>query len=322
MVAGLELQEVCAHRVCEGNGKKAHRLWNIQVPVPAAHAYLKLGVYKMKHIYLNLKRLDVPPELGGVNRLAPPLKWAKTIVTQTEKGLAKYDPNEVEFVQFFPEAHLIPALDARQGNVRIGSQGVYREDTQVGANYGAFTTNRPAHSVSMLGCTDTIIGQNEERMDKAGVLAEAGTTDAAAINRILNHEILCAQAAGLRVLYCVGETSEERSRWEHVIEKQLEEGLESVNKDDLVIAYEPMWTLEPATPPVEKAHIEQVAKFIREKTGGLDVVFGAGLRADNVDMIASIQEISGGVISVTHFFQEVEFRPDEYLEIVAKYLQK
>ena len=25
----------------------------------------------MKHIYLNLKRFDVPVELGGVNRLAP-----------------------------------------------------------------------------------------------------------------------------------------------------------------------------------------------------------------------------------------------------------
>ena len=41
----------------------------------------------MKHLYLNLKRFDVPVELGGVNRLAPLDRWAHTIVTQTQEGL-------------------------------------------------------------------------------------------------------------------------------------------------------------------------------------------------------------------------------------------
>ena len=34
----------------------------------------------MKHIYLNLKRFDVPAELGGVNRIAPVADWAEYIV--------------------------------------------------------------------------------------------------------------------------------------------------------------------------------------------------------------------------------------------------
>ena len=29
----------------------------------------------MKHIYLNLKRFDVPAELGGVNRIADVREW-------------------------------------------------------------------------------------------------------------------------------------------------------------------------------------------------------------------------------------------------------
>ena len=53
-------------------------------------------------------------ELGGVNRLAPPAKWAETIVTGTEAGLLKYDPAEVEFVQYFPEAHILAAAAARK----------------------------------------------------------------------------------------------------------------------------------------------------------------------------------------------------------------
>ena len=34
----------------------------------------------MKHIFLNLKRFDVPVELGGVNRLAPVAEWGRAIV--------------------------------------------------------------------------------------------------------------------------------------------------------------------------------------------------------------------------------------------------
>lgn len=41
-----------------------------------------------------------------------------------------------------------------------------------------------------LGCKAVLIGHCEERMDKAGVLKEAGCTDAEAVNRILNQEIL------------------------------------------------------------------------------------------------------------------------------------
>ena len=38
----------------------------------------------MKHIYLNLKRFDVPVELGGVNRLAPVKSWGAAVVCGTQ----------------------------------------------------------------------------------------------------------------------------------------------------------------------------------------------------------------------------------------------
>ena len=37
----------------------------------------------MKHIYVNLKRFEIPVELGGLNRLAPVAKWGVYIVTHT-----------------------------------------------------------------------------------------------------------------------------------------------------------------------------------------------------------------------------------------------
>ena len=61
----------------------------------------------MKHIYLNLKRFDVPVEFGGVNRLAPVADWASCIVKNTQEELKTYDPSEVEFGMYFPEVHLL-----------------------------------------------------------------------------------------------------------------------------------------------------------------------------------------------------------------------
>ena len=43
----------------------------------------------MKHIYLNLKRFDVPTEYGGVNRIAPVADWAEFIVKNTQEELKK-----------------------------------------------------------------------------------------------------------------------------------------------------------------------------------------------------------------------------------------
>ena len=278
----------------------------------------------MKHLYLNLKRFDVPVEFGGVNRIAPVADWGKYIVEHTQEGLKKYDPAEAEFVQYFPEAHILGAVAARCENspVQVGSQSVYRMNTAVGGNFGAFTTNRPASIVKAMGCTSTIIGHCEERNDKMGVLAEAGVTDTAAVNRLLNQEIKLAIEQGLTVLYCIGEKSEEQEQWQQVLGDQLTIGLDGVDKSRVVIAYEPIWSIGPGKTPADKPYITKIAKFVKEQTGGLDVVYGGGLKVDNAEMLASIDEIDGGLIALTRFQGEIGFYPDEYLEIIKTYLGK
>ena len=276
----------------------------------------------MKHIYLNLKRFDVPVEYGGVNRLSPVKDWGAAVVKGTQEALRRYDPAKVEFVQYLPEAHLLGAVSAlSEGSpVRIGSQGVYRMNTAVGGNFGAFTTNRPASIVRAMGCASTLIGHCEERNDKKGILAEAGVTDTSAVNRILNQEIKCAQAEGLTVLYCIGETSEEQPRWEQVLGEQLDAGLEGVDKSRVVIGYEPVWSIGPGKTPADKDYITKIARFVKERTVGMDVVYGGGLKADNAAMLSSIDEIDGGLIALTRFQGEIGFYPEEYLEIIRLYL--
>lgn len=276
----------------------------------------------MKHLYLNLKRFDVPVEYGGVNRIAPLKDWGSYIVAHTQEGLKHYDPSQVEFVQYFPEAHILGAVGARcEGSpVQVGCQGVYRMNTAVGGNFGAFTTNRPASAARAMGCTSTIIGHCEERNDKAGILAEAGVTNTAAVNRLLNQEIRLAVEQGLTVLYCIGEKSEEQEHWQDVLGEQLRVGLDGVDTSKVVIGYEPVWSIGPGKTPAGKDYITMIARFVKERTGGLDVVYGGGLKVDNAEMLASIDEIDGGLIALTRFQGEIGFYPDEYLEIIKTYL--
>lgn len=278
----------------------------------------------MKHIFLNLKRFDIPKTAGGVNSIAPIGEWGSYIVANTQEALKQYEGDDVEFAMYFPEAHLIPAAGAlcEDSPVQVGCQGVFREDTAAGGNFGAFTTNRTANAVKAIGCTSTIIGHCEERKDKAGILAEAGVTDTGAVNRLLNKEIRQAIAAGLSVLYCIGESSEEQPRWQEVLKEQLTIGLEGVDTSKVTIAYEPIWAIGPGKTPPDAEYITMIGSYIKEVTGGLDVVYGGGLKVDNAKMLASIPVIDGGLIALTRFQGEIGFYPEEYLEIIRTYLGK
>ncbi len=281
----------------------------------------------MKHICLNLKRFDIPPVYGGVNSISPAASYGETVVKAIQQELKSYDPKEVDFSVYFPEAHILSAVSALDADspLQIGAQSVYRLDTAVGGNFGAFTSNRPASAVKALGCGTVMIGHCEERNDKRHILSLSGMPDeeiSPLISRILNEEIHCAVHRGLKVLYCIGERSEEQERWQEVLKEQLETGLNGIDPKDAVIAYEPVWSIGPGKTPADKPYIEKIASFIHSVIPGIDIIYGGGLKTDNAEMLASIEEISGGLIALTRFSGQIGFYPEEYLEIVRKYLGK
>ncbi|MEI1255710.1 triose-phosphate isomerase family protein [Blautia sp. JLR.GB0024] len=275
----------------------------------------------MKYIYLNLKRFDVPEALGGVNRIVKIEEWGSFIIKNTQEQLKKY-AEEAEFAMFFPELHLFRALEARseRSPIEIGCQGVFWQDVQLGGNFGAFTTDRPAAAMKAAGCEAVLIGHCEERNHIGGILEMAGSGNSQIVNRILNEEVKAAVGRGLKVLYCIGEKSVEQERWKEILSGQLEVGLKGVDRSKIVIAYEPVWSIGPGKTPADKDYISKIARFVKEKTGGMNIVYGGGLKKDNAAMIASIPEIDGGLIALTRFQGEIGFYPEEYLEIISLYL--
>ena len=123
------------------------------------------------------------------------------------------------------------------------------------------------------------------------------------------------------VLYCIGEKDTELSDWDKVLGDQLSIGLAGADLSKVAIAYEPVWSIGPGKTPADKPYITKVARFVKEKTGGLDVVYGGGLKTDNAAMLASIEEIDGGLIALTQFTGDIGFYPDQYIEIIKTYLE-
>ena len=278
---------------------------------------------KRQHICVNFKRFDVPSSMGGVNRTGV-RHWAGDIVRQTLPTLSTWDPAEARFAMYLPEGQILDAVDALSGSstIEIGCQGVYRKDVAPGGNFGAFTTLRPAAAAKAMGCTSAIIGHCEERNEKRDLLSSAGVEDFSSVNRVLNEEILSAQARDMSVLYCIGEREDEVERWDEVIKAQLVDGLKDVDLASVVIAYEPVWSIGPGKTPAGKDYITKVARLVKETIGDVPVVYGGGLKEENAEMLASIDEIDGGLIALTRFSGEIGFYSDEYLNIVRLYLNR
>ncbi|OUO21274.1 triose-phosphate isomerase family protein [Collinsella sp. An307] len=276
----------------------------------------------MKHIFLNLKRFDIKPELGGVNRLAEPERWGEAVTSSIKEVASRYA--DAEFAAFLPEAHLTSAVAGAEGSpLGVGCQGVHTADTAPGGNFGAFTTLRTGNAVAQLGCTWALIGHCEERMNLRAIMGEAGADPEAveaAVNRILAREVAAAQAAGLKVLFCMGEREEEVDRWDEVLATQVREGLAEADLAGVRVAYEPVWSIGPGKTPADAPYIQKVARLIKETVPGVDVVYGGGLKADNAEMLAGIPEIDGGLIALTRFTGEIGFYPEEYAEIVDLYM--
>lgn len=291
----------------------------------------------MKYIFLNLKRFDIQRNLGGVNSLVSPAEWGSYIAGELKEGLCSLAEKEglvlrdYQFPVFFPEAHLIPAGKALESKdhssgeapIQLGCQSIYSQDVEVGGNFGAFTSLRTASAMKQLNCQWVIIGHSEERRAKASVMALAGAEPDKIISvqhQLLNQEIRCAQKAGLKVLYCIGESAEDLPRRREVLQRQLEEGLAGVDTSNVVLGYEPLWAIGPGKTPPTADQIAQVTAEVKSLCP-CPVVYGGGLKKENAQSIGSIKELDGGLIALTRFTGDIGFYPQEYLEIVSTYVK-
>jgi triosephosphate isomerase len=146
---------------------------------------------------------------------------------------------------------------------------------------GAFTGEVSAEMLLDLGVSGSIVGHSERRQ-------HFGETDESAWSRAEH-----ALAAGLRVIYCVGEVEEEREagHTEEVLRRQLSV---LAPHERLVVAYEPVWAIgtgKTATPEqAQEAHA-----FIKE-TLDLPVLYGGSVKPENTEELLAQPDVDGALV--------------------------
>ncbi len=215
---------------------------------------------------------------------------AVALATALRNQLADLEGTEIVVC---PVATVLKSVaDALEGSaIEVSGQNCWH------AENGAFTGELSPQMLQDAGCTWTILGHSERRQI-------FGETDV-----LLNEKLKFALASGMKVMFCIGETLEEREggTMNDVLTRQLEGGLSGLSDDDfssVVLAYEPVWAIGTgltATPDqAEEAHAF-VRGVVKEKFNGtvadaLRIQYGGSVKPDNAAELMSQQNVDGALV--------------------------
>ncbi|MBA4407346.1 triose-phosphate isomerase [bacterium] len=175
--------------------------------------------------------------------------------------------------------------------IKLGAQNLYFEES------GAFTGEISPSMLKSTGCEYVILGHSERR-------TIFGEND-----QVINKKIKIAVKHGLKPIFCIGETLEEREKGVtfKVIETQVTNGLKELTEGELehlIVAYEPVWAIgtgRNATPQ----QAQEVHLFIRgliskiysqDFANQLVIQYGGSVKADNAKELLSQPDIDGALV--------------------------
>ena len=147
-----------------------------------------------------------------------------------------------------------------------------------------------ATQVKSIGAKYVIVGHSERRIYKHEINIDF-------INKINN-----AVENGLNVIYCIGETlnEKENGRTYEVLEKQISEVLNNVEIKNIMIAYEPGWAIGTGKVPEAdeiKEHFKFINDIIMEKyEEKLDILYGGSVNDTNIGELCTIKGLNGFLV--------------------------
>jgi triosephosphate isomerase len=176
--------------------------------------------------------------------------------------------------------------------VRVAGQNCSTE-----SKHGAHTGEVAADMLKDAGASHVIVGHSERRHHYA-------ETDA-----MVNCKVQAGLAAGLTVIFCVGETLEQREAGnaESVVRGEVEGGLRGLTSSELariILAYEPVWAIgtgHTATPDEAQqmhAFIRRVLaeRYSEELAGAIRILYGGSVKPDNIAGLMRKEDVDGALV--------------------------
>jgi len=162
---------------------------------------------------------------------------------------------------------------------------------------GAYTGEVSAAMVKSTGAQYVILGHSERRQ-YYGETAE-----------ILKEKVQLALANGLKVIFCCGETLEEREaeKQNEVVKAELEGSIFHLTAEEwknIILAYEPIWAIgtgKTATSDQAQEMLAYIRSIVAEKYGkeaaeDTSILYGGSCNASNAAELFSKSDIDGGLI--------------------------
>ncbi|MFH1714879.1 MAG: triose-phosphate isomerase [Elusimicrobiota bacterium] len=227
------------------------------------------------------------PFLAGNWKMNKNISEACELAGNLAKNLKDTDMKDILIAP--PFTALAKVKETLKGsNIKLGAQNCSYAES------GAYTGEISPAMIIDAGCTHVIIGHSERRQF-------FGDTD-----EIINKKIKNAIKNGLIVIFCVGETLEEREKaiTFKVIEKQVREGLKDIELKNIEIAYEPVWAIgtgKTASP----AQAEEVHAFIRnlieklynkQLSETVRILYGGSVNPENIKELMACANVDGGLV--------------------------
>ena len=162
---------------------------------------------------------------------------------------------------------------------------------------GAFTGEVSAEMVKSTGAQYVVLGHSERRQ-YYGETAE-----------ILKDKVQLALKNGLKIIFCCGETLEERegNKQNEVVKAELADSVFNLSAEEwknIILAYEPIWAIGTGkTATADQA--EEVCAFIRATIAKLysqadadavTIQYGGSMNDGNADELLSKTNVDGGLI--------------------------
>ena len=204
----------------------------------------------------------------------------------------KADKPNCDVVICTPFIHLASVADVLDKElVKLGAENCADKEK------GAYTGEVSAAMVKSTGAEYVILGHSERRQ-YYGETAE-----------ILKEKVELALANGLKIIFCCGETLEEReaNKQNEVVKAELEGSVFHLSAEawkNIILAYEPIWAIgtgKTATSDQAEEMLAYIRSIVAEKYGkeaaeDTSILYGGSCKASNAPELFSKPNIDGGLI--------------------------
>ena len=188
---------------------------------------------------------------------------------------------------YFPPFTLIKDFIKKFDKTKISVGGQNCHEVE---DYGSFTGSISPKMLKDLGCKYVILGHSENRT--------SGETD-----QVINKKILSALNKNIKVVFCIGETlNQKRKKLTYsVLKKQINHGLKGIkNYQNILIAYEPVWSIGTGVIPKDKElemNVNKICKLISKMTKlKIPILYGGSVNNKNISSLKYISGISGFLV--------------------------